>query len=65
MKLIDLTPGVKVNIPTDAGGNIVRTVEKVIVTHPVGPMIRFDGTPWVRRYYTLAELKRIRAEVAA
>jgi hypothetical protein len=65
MNLIDLTPGVRVNVPTAAGGNTVRTVEQVIVTHPVGPMVRFYGTPWMRHYYSFAELKRMRAEVAA
>jgi hypothetical protein len=65
VKLIDLTPGVKVNVPTAAGGNTVRTVEKVIVTHPVGPMVRFYGTPWMRHYYSFAQLKRDGAEVAS
>lgn len=64
MKLIELTPGVKVNVPTPAGGNTVRTVERVIATHPAGPVVRFYGSPWMRHYYSFAELKLSGAEVA-
>jgi hypothetical protein len=63
VNLIELTPGVKVNVPTPAGGNTVRTVEKVIVTHPAGPMVRFYGTPWMRHYYSFQKLKDEGAEV--
>lgn len=65
MNLIELTPGVRVNVPTAAGGNTVRTVEQVIVTHPVGPMVRFYGTPWMRHYYSFASLKAEGAEVVS
>lgn len=65
MKLIDLTPGVRVNVPTPAGGNTVRTVEQVIVTHPVGPMVRFYGAPWMRTFYSFDKLKAEGAEVVA
>lgn len=60
MKLIDLTPGVTVRISEAS----VRTVERVIM-HPAGPVVRFEGTPWVRRHYSYTELQERGAEVVA
>lgn len=65
MKLIELSPGVRVKVPTGAAGNTIRTVEQVIVTHPVGPMVRFAGTPWMRHYFSVAELRKCGAEIVS
>lgn len=60
MKLIDLTPGVRVSFPHSEE----RTVERVIM-HPSGPTVRFEGSPWVRRHYSYAELQKAGAEVVS